>query len=71
MNFQLPTQANRPASVEKYLKHSLADLGLDYVDLYLIHTPFATKEGENFSQVEQDGYAVFDNDIDHLALWKA
>ncbi|XP_001602440.2 aldo-keto reductase family 1 member A1-B [Nasonia vitripennis] len=68
---KLPSQGNRPQSVETYLKRSLKDLGLDYVDMYLIHTPFAVKEGENLSsKQDKDGNDLFD-DVDHKALWKA
>lgn len=35
---KLPVMAMRPELVEKYLNKSLKDLGLDFVDLYLVHT---------------------------------
>lgn len=67
----MPCHANKPEKVEKYLNRSLQDLGLDYVDMYLIHMPFAIIEGENFSPIEESGFiGVSDNDIDHIALWK-
>ncbi|XP_011496173.1 PREDICTED: alcohol dehydrogenase [NADP(+)]-like isoform X2 [Ceratosolen solmsi marchali] len=66
---KLPSQGNRPESVEKYLKQSLKDLGLDYVDMYLIHTPFGLKEGVNNSPKEVNGIEIFEN-VNHNALWK-
>lgn len=40
---------HRPDLVEKNLKLTLSDLGLEYLDLYLIHWPFALKVGRHIS----------------------
>jgi len=40
---QLWNTHHRPAIVADTCKKSLDNLGLDYVDLYLIHWPFAFK----------------------------
>ncbi|MGH6796226.1 MAG: aldo/keto reductase, partial [Methylocella sp.] len=37
---------HRPARVKPACEASCARLGLDYVDLYLIHTPFAFQPGD-------------------------
>lgn len=41
--FQLWDTHHRPDLVEKGLKKSLENLGLSYLDLYLIHWPMAFK----------------------------
>ncbi|CAH1101357.1 unnamed protein product [Psylliodes chrysocephalus] len=57
--------AGHPDAVEFFLKISLENLQLDYLDLYLIHFPvgFNFKGDESF-----DASAA---DTDHEALWKA
>uniref|UniRef100_A0A6P7FD77 1,5-anhydro-D-fructose reductase-like n=1 Tax=Diabrotica virgifera virgifera TaxID=50390 RepID=A0A6P7FD77_DIAVI len=47
--------------VEKYLTESLKKLGLEYVDLYLIHFPVGIAETE--------GSIVYEKE-DHLGIWK-
>jgi len=41
--------ANRPHEVEPTIKKSLEDLQLEYVDLYLVHTPFTILINEDGS----------------------
>lgn len=65
-----PFTGNRPSSVEKYLNNSLADLQLSYIDLYLIHVPFAVPETDGDFQREANGDIVLDMETDHLATWK-
>ncbi|VVC28293.1 NADP-dependent oxidoreductase domain,Aldo/keto reductase, conserved site,Aldo/keto reductase [Cinara cedri] len=63
---KLPAYATRPEDVEKYLKESLQNLGLNYVDMYLIHSPFGL-----FAKDQTDlDTMVIDYDTDHLAIWK-
>ncbi|XP_033222483.1 aldo-keto reductase family 1 member B1 [Belonocnema kinseyi] len=50
-------------------KESLRKLGLDYVDLYLIHSPMAFKEGPELVPVNEAG-KVSTVDIDYLETWK-
>jgi len=60
---------HRPDLVSKGLSQTLKDLRLDYLDLYLVHWPFAFKEeGDNFP-VEADGSVAF-SDVDYLVTWK-
>ncbi|XP_011871744.1 PREDICTED: aldose reductase-like [Vollenhovia emeryi] len=59
-----------PNLVEPAIKQTLADLGLDYIDLYLIHWPFGFKEGNNLFPLNPDGTFTL-SDVDYLDTWKA
>lgn len=62
---------NRASSVEKYLRNSLADLKLDYIDLYLIHTPFAVPDiTDGQFQKHENGDLVLDLESNHIETWK-
>jgi len=63
---QLPAYGNRAEDVEKYIKKSLGDLQLKYIDMYLIHIPFGLlKDGKSqYSEMK------IDNNTDHVAIWK-
>lgn len=51
---------------------SLSKLQLDYVDLYLIHTPFGLKyvDDETTFPLKPDKTADFDYSTDLIAIWK-
>jgi alcohol dehydrogenase (NADP+) len=49
---------HRPERVEPAFDASCQRLGIDYVDLYLIHTPFAFQPGDNFDPRDQKGNIV-------------
>ncbi|KAJ4430905.1 hypothetical protein ANN_19497, partial [Periplaneta americana] len=61
---------HRPDMVVTSLKKSLATLGLQYVDLYLIHWPFAFKEGENGLPKDAKHNLIY-SDVDFVDTWKA
>ncbi|XP_050311224.1 aldo-keto reductase family 1 member B1-like [Anthonomus grandis grandis] len=60
----------RPDLVEPTIKKSLGFLGLDYLDLYLIHWPTAFKQGEEYTPKGPDGKTLY-SDIDYVDTWKA
>ncbi|CAK9813512.1 Aldo-keto reductase family 1 member A1-A [Anthophora quadrimaculata] len=69
---KLPHYGNRPSDVEKFINLSLQKLGLNYLDMYLIHMPFAFKLNENTytPATNEDGSYMLDLDTDPLLVWK-
>jgi len=55
--------------VEHAVKQSLDNLGLEYLDLYLIHWPIAYKEGDDLFPKNLDGGPLL-SDTDYLDTWK-
>lgn len=64
---------NHPSRVEYFLKKSLENLKLDYLDLYLIHFPvgFEYSEEEIYFPKDQQDRIKFDFETDIIAIWKA
>jgi alcohol dehydrogenase (NADP+) len=62
---------HRPERVEPAFEASLERLGLDYLDLYLSHTPFAFQPGDNPDPRDQDGNVVYERGVTLLDTWKA
>src|ERR1700727_1985421 len=53
---------HRPERVEPAFEASLERLGLNYLDLYLIHTPFAFQPGDEQDPRDQTGKALYIHD---------
>ncbi|KAL6440622.1 hypothetical protein ACFW04_003244 [Cataglyphis niger] len=68
---KLPPNGNRAKDVEKWIKKSLANLQISYLDLYLIHVPFAFENGEDLHPCNENGEIRIDVDTDHLQIWSA
>ena len=62
---------HRPERVEPAFEASLNRLGLKYLDLYLIHTPFAFQPGDDQDPRDQNGNLLYDHDITLLDTWRA
>ncbi len=62
---------HRPERVEPAFEASLDRLRLKYLDLYLIHTPFAFQPGDNQDPRDQNGNVLYDHDVTLLDTWKA
>jgi alcohol dehydrogenase (NADP+) len=62
---------HRPERVEPAFEASLERLGLDYLDLYLIHTPFAFQPGDNQDPRDPDGNVLYDRGVTLLDTWRA
>jgi alcohol dehydrogenase (NADP+) len=62
---------HRPERVEPAFEASLERLRLDYLDLYLIHTPFAFQPGDDQDPRDQNGNVLYDRDVTLLDTWRA
>jgi alcohol dehydrogenase (NADP+) len=62
---------HRPERVEPAFEGSLNRLGLDYLDLYLIHTPFAFQPGDEQDPRDQNGNVIYDRGVTLLDTWRA
>ena len=62
---------HRPERVGPALQRSLDRLGLDYVDLYLMHTPFAFAPGDDQDPRDEDGDIIYDDGVTLLDTWGA
>jgi len=62
---------HRPERVEPAFEASLERLGLSYLDLYLIHTPFAFQPGDEQDPRDQNGNIVYDRGVTLIDTWRA
>src|SRR5271168_3760417 len=62
---------HRPERVTPAFEASLDRLGLNYLDLYLIHTPFAFQPGDNQDPRDQNGNIIYDPGVTLLDTWRA
>jgi len=62
---------HRPERVQSACEASLKRLGVDYVDLYLMHTPFAFQAGDEQDPRDQNGKYLYDTGVTLLDTWRA
>src|ERR1700741_2972589 len=62
---------HRPERVKPAFEASLKRLQLDYVDLYLIHTPFAFQPGDEQDPRDENGKVIYDEGVTLLDTWRA
>src|SRR3954471_3934203 len=62
---------HRPERVKPAFEASLKRLQLDYLDLYLIHTPFAFQPGEVQDPRDANGNVIYDPGVTLLDTWRA
>src|ERR1041385_7570726 len=62
---------HRPERVEPAFEASLNRLKLEYLDLYLIHTPFAFQPGDDQDPRDQHGNVIYDQEVALLETWRA
>jgi len=62
---------HRPDRVEPAFEASLDRLRLRYLDLYLIHTPYAFQPGDEQDPRDQNGNVLYDHGVTLLDTWRA
>jgi aldehyde reductase len=62
---------HRPERVEAAFNGSLDRLRLNYLDLYLIHTPFAFQPGDDHDPRDQGGNVIYDREVTLFNTWRA
>ncbi|OBG28087.1 dehydrogenase [Mycobacterium sp. E3198] len=62
---------HRPERVRPALQASLDRLGLEAVDLYLVHTPFAFRPGDDQDPRDAHGAVVYDDGVTLGETWAA
>ncbi|EST04584.1 NADP-dependent oxidoreductase domain protein [Kalmanozyma brasiliensis GHG001] len=69
---KLWNNAHKPELVEAAYNETLQELGLEYLDLYLIHWPVAFKDGKDLVPKSEDGkQAALDRQTSIVDTWKA
>jgi alcohol dehydrogenase (NADP+) len=71
MTTKLWNTNHQPERVQPAFDASLKRLGLDDLDLYLMHTPFAFQAGENQDPRDTAGNIIYDKGVTLLDTWQA
>lgn len=62
---------HRPERVQPAFEASLAKLQVEYVDLYLMHTPFAFQPGDTQDPTDSNGKVIYDKGVTLMETWRA
>lgn len=62
---------HRPERVRPAIEASRERLQLDYIDLYLMHTPYAFRPGDDQDPRDQNGDVIYDEGITLMDTWRA
>ena len=62
---------HRPERVQPAFEASLAKLQVGYIDLYLMHTPYAFQPGDNQDPRDQNGKVIYDEGVTLIDTWRA
>src|ERR1700759_2275271 len=62
---------HRPERVKPACEASMDRLQVNYLDLYLIHTPFAFQPGDNQDPRDPSGNVLYDPGVSLLDTWRA
>ena len=62
---------HRPERVKPAFDASRRRLQLDYVDCYLIHTPFAFRPGDEQDPRDERGQVIYDSGVALVETWRA
>jgi len=62
---------HRPERVGPAFEGSLKRLRIDYLDCYLIHTPFAFQPGDEQDPRDENGNVIYDSGVSLLDTWRA
>jgi diketogulonate reductase-like aldo/keto reductase len=62
---------HRPERVKPAFDASRRRLGVDHIDCYIIHTPFAFKPGDEQDPRDEQGRVIYDSGVTLLETWRA
>jgi alcohol dehydrogenase (NADP+) len=62
---------HRPERVKPAFEASCQRLKIDYVDCYLVHTPFAFKPGDDQDPRDERGQVIYDSGVTLVETWRA
>ncbi|CAH0138094.1 aldo/keto reductase [Pseudomonas brassicacearum] len=62
---------HRPERVRAAFEASCRRLQVDYIDCYLIHTPFAFQPGDDQDPRDAFGHVIYDGEVKLIETWRA